>query len=205
MHFQDKKSTTTVCGAVKEGIRGMEHEIGFFAAGGKGKVSRKTPEEITRSGDCIRTSPEILVQASRLSAKVDSAAVQDGFQLYHHVFFYDRDGRWAVVQQGMNEQTRYARRYHWLGIGSVNFRDPARFSYAHGGKDGHPYPVDRDSYDGSIEFLRESINAGKIGIRKKAAFRRLAFFCEDAEKNEDAKMRSCEDRPTEPEGEKLRG
>jgi hypothetical protein len=104
--------TTTACGALKEGIRGMEREIGFFVAGGKGRVSRRTPDEILHHGKHITTDPESLVYASRMSAKVDSAAVQDGYQLYHHVFFFDRDGRWAIVQQGLNDKNRYAQRYH---------------------------------------------------------------------------------------------
>jgi len=285
--------TTTTCGAIKEGIKGMEHEIGFFVCGGKGRVSRATPREIQEHGKHLCVDPESLVYASRMSAKVDSAAVQDGYQLYHHVFLFDREGHWAVVQQGMNDETKYARRYHWLGAGPVDFvcephqaiccdsrgealnlvaregeanraastslaseppervlseikhlerldlparhpvtredisvahlhrallktyeqrpgdfeallgmagvgaktlralallsellygakpsfRDPARFSFAHGGKDGHPYPVDRELYDQSIEFLKEIVNAARIGeFEKKRAFSRLGAF-----------------------------
>src|SRR5438128_9007076 len=106
--------TTTTCGALKGGLRDLSHETGLFIAGGKGKTSRKTPEEIEAA--CWTTGQEAapLVRASRLSAKVDSAAVQDGFQVYHHSFFFATDGSWAVVQQGMNEGTGMARRYHWL-------------------------------------------------------------------------------------------
>lgn len=285
--------TTTVCGALKEGVKGIEHETGFFVAGGKGKASRKTPDEILAQGDRIAVDPENLVYASKMSAKVDSAAVQDGYQLYHHAFFYTREGSWAVVQQGMNPDTAFARRYHWLGreeldftsdphqavccnqrgytlnlvaaegnenrdaskrlasektemvikeaqkisrlelparhrimaaeinpdylarillktyesqpedfesllgirgVGpktlralalmaeviygaEASFRDPARFSYAHGGKDGTPYPVDRSVYDGSIHFLRETINSSRIENSEKVkAFKRLASF-----------------------------
>ena len=291
--------TTTACGALKEGIKGMEREWGFFVAGGKGRVSRRTPEEILARGELLRTDPQSLVYASRMSAKVDSAAVQDGYQLYHHVMFFDREGRWAVVQQGMNGENRYARRYHWLGLEKVNFvcethqavccdqrgeilnlvaregeenrkvsaaltaeeperlireyrrietlelprrhsvtpeevrsgylsrilvetyerrpenfeallgipgvgaktlrslsllaellygakpsfRDPARFSYAHGGKDGHPYPVDRENYDRSIHFLREALNAAEIGeTDRKRAFERLKAFSGNGER-----------------------
>jgi hypothetical protein len=285
--------TTTTCGAVKEGIRGMEHEIGFFVCGGKGRVSRATPREIEGHAKHLRADPGALIRASRMSAKVDSAAVQDGYQLYHHVFLFDREGNWAVVQQGMNDDTKYARRYHWLGTGPVDFvcephqavccdsrgealnlvaregganraasaslaleppervlkelggiarlelparhavsreeiseahlhrvllktyeqkpadfeallgkagvgaktlralallsellygakpsfRDPARFSFAHGGKDGHPYPVDRGLYDRSIAFLREAVNAARVGEHeKRRAFHRLGAF-----------------------------
>lgn len=289
--------TTTVCGALKEGLRGMEHEVGFFVAGGKGRASRRTPDEILQHGRRLAVDPETLVYASRMSAKVDSAAVQDGYRLYHHVFFFDREGRWAVIQQGLNDENRYARRYHWLGIDPIDFvcephqavccekkspvlnlvalegkenrrrstelaaehpkrvigewraiqtlklpshhdvtrdmigpeyfhrvllktyeeqpesferllglngvgpktlralslmaeiiygakrsfRDPARFSFAHGGKDGHPYPVDRETYDRSIAFLGDLINKAAIGhFEKKKAFERLKAFHGDA-------------------------
>lgn len=108
--------TTVLCGALKEGLRDNQGELGLFFAGGKGRASRKAPEEITQAGDTYGLSNELadLLRTSRMVAKVDSAAVQDGYQLYHHVFIFDRDGNWAVVQQGMNKTNRYARRYHWL-------------------------------------------------------------------------------------------
>jgi len=277
--------TTTLCGALKEGMKGLERDLGLFVAGGKGKTSRKTPSEIEVWGDSISLNPVPLVYASRMSAKVDSSAIQDGYQLYHHNFLFTRSGSWAVIQQGMNETTRYARRYHWLGeavssfvnephsailseargqalnlvasesnparttiadiatnekpenlltdlkklktldlpphhpIGvhdlhpdslskilistyerqpqdfeqllglsgvgaktiralsliselihgvAPSYRDPARYSFAHGGKDGIPYPVDRKTYDQSIELLRRAINKTKLGIREKS-------------------------------------
>jgi uncharacterized protein len=276
--------TTTLCGAVKEGIKGIEKDLGFFVAGGKGAASRKTPAELEKWGELISLDPTPLVYASRMSAKVDSAAVQDGYQLYHHVFFFTGRGSWAVVQQGMNETTRYARRYHWasesvsdfvnephsavlsdgrgqalnlvasesgparttiteiateekpenimaelnriktlslpahhylgvddlhpdslkkiilstyerqpedfetlLGLPGVgaktiralsliselvhgvapSYRDPARYSFAHGGKDGIPYPVDRQTYDQSIQLLRRAIGKTKLGLNEK--------------------------------------
>ncbi|MBM4454253.1 MAG: DUF763 domain-containing protein [Chloroflexi bacterium] len=283
--------TTTVCGALKEGVKGLENELGLFVAGGKGKTSRKTPSEIESFGDKLNADPSKLVYASRMSAKVDSSAVQDGYQLYHHVFVCTKDGAWSVVQQGMNEDNRYARRYHWLGekvtdfvcephsaicteaaaktlnlvavestpardtiiqvanqqkpekllnelkklksltlparhsllledihpdrlsktllityerqpqnfetllglegVGAktlralsliselvyevpVSLRDPARYSFAHGGKDGIPYPVDRNSYDKSIEILHQALERARIGDTEKlAAFKRL--------------------------------
>lgn len=106
--------TTTVCGALKEGVRGLERDLGLFVCGGKGAVSRKTPSEIEGFGYLIGKDPASLIYASKMSAKVDSAALQDGYQLYHHCFIFTRDGSWSVVQQGMNETNRYARRYHWL-------------------------------------------------------------------------------------------
>jgi hypothetical protein len=285
--------TTTVCGALKEGIKGMEKEIGLFIAGGKGRTSRKTPLEIEEICDQRSIDGTPLIYASRMSAKVDSAAVQDGYQIYHHAFFFTQTGQWAVVQQGMNETLRYARRYHWLsqglkdfvcephwavccdwrgeglnlvafesqqtrkaiaelsherpeflitegkkaielslpeehfipaegirlerlekifnqiydrspqnfeqllgiqGVGAKSlralsliseliygvtpsFKDPARFSFAHGGKDGHPYPVDRRTYDQTIEVLKSAIDKAKVGDREKIeAIRRLRHF-----------------------------
>ena len=284
--------TTTVCGALKEGIKGLEADTGLLIAGGKGRTSRKTPSEIENSGHLIKVDPTSLVYASRMSAKVDNSALQDGYQLYHHCFFFTTDGSWAVVQQGMNHNNHYARRYHWLGesvadfvcephsaictehrgealnlvaqesmaarntitqitheetpekmvaqlkklkallhlparhhislqdinpdrlsktllityehqpknfegllglegVGPktlralsliselvyevpVSFRDPARYSFAHGGKDGHPYPVDRKTYDKSIEMLHQALERAKVGDNEKmAAFRRL--------------------------------
>jgi hypothetical protein len=276
--------TTVLCGAIKEGIKGLEKDLGFFVAGGKGKTSRKTPSEIESWGNAISLDPVPLVYASRISAKVDSAAIQDGYQLYHHTFLFTAGGSWAVIQQGMNETTRYARRYHWLGervnsfvnephsailsearrqalnlvasesqparttitgiataqkpentveelwriktldlpshhylstgdlhpdsirkilldvyerqpdnfeqllglkgVGARTMRalsliselingvapsyeDPARYSFAHGGKDGIPYPVDRKTYDQSIELLRIAISKARLGIQEK--------------------------------------
>lgn len=285
--------TTTVCGALKEGLRGLDRELGLFVAGGKGATSRKTPAEITATCERLGREPQPLVHASRISAKVDSAAVQDGYQLYHHAFVFTADGRWCIVQQGMNDATAMARRYHWLsdnvtsyvsephaavccdattptlnlvaaenapvrdasavlasqrpevtlealghlpslelprrhevraadidprhlakvllqtyeqapgdfeallsipGVGArtlralaltselvygtrTSLRDPARFSFAHGGKDGTPYPVDRATYDKTIEVMHGALNAAKVGHGEKlAAFRRLATF-----------------------------
>ncbi len=289
--------TTTVCGALKEGMKGMEAETGFFIAGGKGRVSRKTPDEISGFGKLLNVSPEQLIYNSRMVAKVDSAAVQDSYQLYHHVFFFNRNGKWSVVQQGLNYETRYARRYHWLSDGELNFvcephkaiccdvrgetlnlvaregecnrrascelasehpdriikevekiksldlparhqvlaedintkrlnsiliktyesqpegfesllsirgvgaktlrslsllseliygaspsfEDPVRYTYAHGGKDGHPYPVNREVYDNSISFLKEVVSESKISESdKKKAFRQLSVFCKES-------------------------
>jgi hypothetical protein len=115
--------TTTVCGAVKEGLKDVDAGLGFFAAGGKGNVSRKTPQQIVDVCDRIGRDAQPLVYASKTSAKVDSAAVQDGYQLYHHVFFFTAAGDWCVVQQGMSDATRLARRYHWLSANVASFVD----------------------------------------------------------------------------------
>lgn len=288
--------TTIVCGALKEALRGSENDLGIFIAGGKGKTSRKTPQQIEdfslRFG--FNFAPR-LVYASRMSAKVDSAALQDGFALYHHTFFFAKSGLWSVVQQGMNTQLKKARRYHWqssvvndfveepqaaicsdakvkplnlvakesgqtrdcsvhlikenfnalltdlkkmddkqkglqrlpfldlpsdsespppylvfdykrvekvlfearqknplnfedllceTSVGpktlralalvseviygaKPSFKDPVRYSFAHGGKDGYPYPVDRENYEKSIAILQRAVEKAKIGQPEK--------------------------------------
>jgi hypothetical protein len=107
--------TTVLTGVLKSAVKPEEH--GIVVCGGKGRTSRKTPEEIGQAGDKFGFSTdkiEHLRYASRMSAKVDNTAVQAGYQLYHHAFFLSEDGKWAVVQQGMSGQDRTARRYHWL-------------------------------------------------------------------------------------------
>jgi len=106
--------TTTVCGALKEGLRGREADTGIYVAGGKGATSRKTPAEIAAACERLGRDPQPLIYASKISAKVDNAAVQDGYQLYHHAFLFTPRGEWCIVQQGMNDATSTARRYHWL-------------------------------------------------------------------------------------------
>ncbi len=283
--------TTTTLGALKEGLRGVSEEIGVFVCGGKGRVSRKTPDEIVRFCERLGLDPDGLIYASRMAAKVDNSALQDGYTLYHHSFIFTRDGRWAVVQQGMKEGGRTARRYHWLsdslasfveephsaicaekregrvldlvakesspvrefmpeyllgstqeikkdltsishlvlperhyvlpsdlnmdrvlrilerikpmspktfeeflsikGVGprtvralslvseliygkSPSFKDPARFSFAHGGKDGHPYPVDRNVYERTVAYLEMFIRKVKESpYEKDRALNRL--------------------------------
>lgn len=288
--------TTTVTGAVKEGIRGLERDLGFYAGGGKGAVSRKTPAEIELACEHLSIDPGPLVYASRMSAKVDSAAIQDGYQLYHHAFFFTPSSSWCVVQQGMSDDTGMARRYHWLstsldsyvnephaavcaeveaptlnlvaaesepvrsasaelarekpdvllgtirripaltmprrhavlladvnpqylqkillktydrapedfetllgieGVGGrtlralalvseiiygtpASTRDPARFSFAHGGKDGFPYPVDTETYDKTVEALRAAVmKAGIDRSERVAALKRLVKYGEE--------------------------
>ena len=296
--------TTTVCGALKEALRGTEHDLGIFVAGGKGKTSRKTPQQIEDFG--LRFSFDFapkLVYASKMSAKVDSAALQDGFQLYHHTFFFTKSGQWAVLQQGMNTDLLQARRYHWhsdkvqdfveepqaaicsdvkvrplnlvakeshqtrnysvglikenfntllrdlknisdkqkclqtlpfldlpsdeqspmpilpfdykrvekilfeakeknpqnfenlLGQTSVgpktlralalvseiiygtkpSYEDPVRYSFAHGGKDGYPYAIDKENYEKSIATLQRAVTKAKIGqVEKIKILKRLS-------------------------------
>lgn len=108
--------TTILTAALKEAIRGQERSFGIFICGGKGKTSRKTPEQIIIWGERLsmsERSTNALVYNSKMAAKVDSALVQDDFQIYHHTFFFTHKGAWTVVQQGMNAQKQTARRYHW--------------------------------------------------------------------------------------------
>jgi hypothetical protein len=108
--------TTVTCGALKEAARLYGKDLGILVAGGKGATGRKTPLEIATASDRHAIAGgERLIYASRMSAKVDSAAVQDGFAIYHHSFFFTPQGQWCVVQQGMDEASGWARRYHWLG------------------------------------------------------------------------------------------
>ena len=109
--------TTTLTAALKEAIRGREKDFGIFICGGKGKTSRKTPKEILTWGHTLSLpfkKANQLVYNSKMVAKVDNSLVQDGFQIYHHTFFFSQNGAWAVVQQGMNTQSVTARRYHWF-------------------------------------------------------------------------------------------
>lgn len=114
--------TTTVCGALKEAIN--KENFGIYIAGGKGKASKKAPEEIEKAAELFNISAaktESLVYSSKMSAKVDNSLIQDNYQLYHHCFFMTEKSRWAVVQQGMNSLNNYARRYHWLSDSVASF------------------------------------------------------------------------------------
>lgn len=123
MDWHSSGITTSVVGALKRGLAPVEWELGIHVCGGRGRHSRKTPEELARIGARAGFDGAALARASRLVAKVDSAAVQDGFQLYLHGFVVADDGRWAVVQQGMNSERRQARRYHWLSEDLKSFVD----------------------------------------------------------------------------------
>jgi uncharacterized protein len=125
MDWHSSGMTTSVIGALKRGLAPVERELGVFVCGGKGRESRRTPSELLRLGDATGVNAAPLIQASRLVAKVDSAAVQDGFGLYLHAFIATADARWCVVQQGMNEDLGEARRYHWQSEGlRVFFESP---------------------------------------------------------------------------------
>jgi hypothetical protein len=105
--------TTTTLGAIKMALSELPPNIGIFIAGGKGKTMRKTPVEIEYTAKYLKISPEKLKSISKIAAKVDSAWIQDGYNIYHHNIIYTSDGKWTVIQQGMNPKNKYARRYHW--------------------------------------------------------------------------------------------
>jgi hypothetical protein len=301
MDWHSSGITTSVLGALKRGLAPVEWELGLHVCGGRGKHSRRTPDELTALGERLSVDASALVRSSRLVAKVDSAAVQDGFELYLHGFVVTDEGKWAVIQQGMNTERRQARRYHWLwdragsfvdqphaaiegipqgdivnftdhqaaaaraasvvlanrppetvvaeierlahltmpahhdvraedvnlqrlaaalqvarergpsdfpellltpGIGGrtlfalslvaevvhgapSRFSDPARFSFAHGGKDGHPFPVPLTIYDETLRVLRRAVDQAKLGQDDKlAALRRLDQQCRALEAGE---------------------
>src|SRR6202142_376309 len=115
--------TTSVLGTLKPGILPGAADLGIHVCGGRGRHSRRTPAELLALGERVSLDAPALVRASRLVAKVDSAAVQDGFDLYLHGFIVTDDGKWTVVQQGMNGERKQARRYHWLSEGLTSFVD----------------------------------------------------------------------------------
>ncbi len=123
MDWHSSGITTSVMGALKRGLNPLQDELGIYICGGRGKHSKQTPHELNAVGDKTGIDGAALGTASRLIAKVDSAAVQDGFQLYLHNFIVTNDGNWTVVQQGMNDASGTARRYHWLSEGLTDFVD----------------------------------------------------------------------------------
>ncbi|TSC52378.1 MAG: hypothetical protein LiPW39_577, partial [Parcubacteria group bacterium LiPW_39] len=155
--------TTTLCGALKEALRGTEKDLGIFVAGGKGKTSRKTPQQIEDFGwrFGLNFAPQ-LIYASRMSAKVDSAALQDGFALYHHSFFFTKTGSWSVVQQGMNTGIKQARRYHWNSDAFQNFVEEPQAAICSNVKVKPLNLVAKESSqtrDYSVDLIRENFNS----------------------------------------------
>src|SRR5689334_3965034 len=123
MDWHSSGITTSVIGALKRGLTPMSGELGIHVCGGRGRNSRQTPDELIAIGNRVGIDGGALAQTSKLVAKVDSAAVQDGFDLYLHGFIVTDDGKWVVVQQGMNDEKRQARRYHWHSQGLKSFLD----------------------------------------------------------------------------------
>lgn len=297
MDWHSSGITTSVMGALKRAVNPHSKELGIYICGGKGKYSRQTPNELMRIGDSTGLDGNYLVRCSKLSAKVDNTAIQDGFQLYTHNFILSDTGKWAVIQQGMSDVSSTARRYHWHSdsltsfvddphtsiygkntglilnmadkqadssrkgimqiasekpeymlkeinklvlpshhdvkakdvdlkrLGAVlwlahekqpsdfeellllqglgprtlqslvlvsevihgtpsRFKDPARFSFAHGGKDGHPFPVPTKVYDETIATLQTAVYKAKLGQSETTeAIKRLTRVAQDAEKD----------------------
>jgi hypothetical protein len=123
MDWHSSGITTSVIGALKRGLMPLSRELGIHVCGGRGRSSRLTPDELIAVGNRVGIDGNALATSSRLVAKVDSAALQDGFDLYLHGFIVTDDGKWVVVQQGMNPDSRQARRYHWLSEGITSFVD----------------------------------------------------------------------------------
>jgi hypothetical protein len=290
MDWHSSGITTSVLGALKRGLNPRAQELGVYVCGGRGRHSRQTPDELRAVAESAGLAGDALVRSSRLTAKIDNNAIADGFQLYLHSFIVSTAGEWTVVQQGMNENSAMARRYHWHSatvrdftsdphtgiagehqgvimnlvaaqakpaqaallrivrehpertlrevpklslpahhdvreglvdlkrLGAVlavayerefrdfasflllenlgprtlqslaliaevvhgapsRFSDPARYSFALGGKDGHPFPVPLKTYDESIGVLRRSLDEARVGdIEKMDGFRRLDQF-----------------------------
>jgi hypothetical protein len=297
MDWHSSGITTSVMGALKRALNPKYNELGIYIAGGKGKHSRQTPSELITLADKTGLNGNELVRNSKLSAKVDNNAIQDGFQIYLHTFMITKEGDWNVIQQGMNDGNGMARRYHWHSeqiksfveephsfiyganqgeilnltdkhaantktgllelvkespdkiisevrkivmpshhdvraedvdlkrLGSVlalaherqvkdfesllllegvgpraiqsltlvsevihgtpsRFTDPARFSFAHGGKDGHPFPVPTKTYDQTINILRTALDKAKLGhTDKQDAIKNLTIAAQAIEKN----------------------
>lgn len=123
MDWHSSGITTSVLGALKRGLAPIQSELGIYVCGGRGRHSRRTPDELLAVGDRTGLDGDALGQTSRLVAKIDSAAIQDGFELYLHGFIVSREGRWTVIQQGMSTDRKQARRYHWLSDQVRSFVD----------------------------------------------------------------------------------
>jgi hypothetical protein len=169
MDWHSSGITTSVVGALKRGLAPMQRELGLYVCGGKGAHARGTPQELAAVGDSTGVDADALIRASRLVAKIDGAAVQDGFDLYLHAFFATAQGEWCVVQQGMNGPQREARRYHWLSDGLKGF-----FDSPHAGIEGRNVGVIVNLADARAERSRRAgvalANAGPertVGVLKR--------------------------------------
>ncbi|MGN6567658.1 MAG: DUF763 domain-containing protein, partial [Flavipsychrobacter sp.] len=132
MDWHSSGITTSVMGALKRSVNPRAKELGIYICGGKGKYSRETPAELLKIAEQTGLNGDMLVRSSKLSAKVDNTAIQDGYQLYLHSFILSNEGEWAVVQQGMNDANGMARRYHWHSPSLRSFvEEPHTFIYGH--------------------------------------------------------------------------
>ncbi|MEO0813128.1 MAG: DUF763 domain-containing protein, partial [Myxococcota bacterium] len=150
MDWHSSGITTSVLGALKRGLAPVSHELGLYVCGGRGKQSRKTPVELREISARHGLDGGSLERTSRLVAKVDNTAVQDGFQIYLHGFIVTTDGHWTVVQQGMNPEKGAARRYHWLST-----QLPGFFDSPHAAIDGNPTGEIRNLADHRAEKNRQ--------------------------------------------------
>jgi hypothetical protein len=169
MDWHSSGITTSVIGALKRGLAPLQKELGIHVCGGRGKHSRQTPHELVAIGDRVGFDGPALAQASRLVAKVDSAAVQDGFALYLHGFIVTDHGRWVVIQQGMNGERRQARRYHWLSEGLTSFVEEPHAAIAGPGQGEIVNLTDRRaeaSRRGQLELLS---SLGPDGVARELA------------------------------------
>ena len=177
MDWHSSGITTSVIGALKRGLNPMSKDLGLHVCGGRGAHSRKTPGELLTVGERVGLDGDALGLASRLVAKVDSAAVQDGFDLYLHGFIVADDGRWVVVQQGMNGDSRTARRYHWLSEGLSSFVDQPHAAIEGEGQGNIVNLTDRRaarSREGQLDLLR-TIGPGGVAREFAAAEGRRAY------------------------------
>jgi hypothetical protein len=147
MDWHSSGITTSVIGALKRGLAPLGNELGIHVCGGRGKYSRQTPHELVAIGERVGFDGATLAKASRLVAKVDSAAVQDGFDLYLHGFVVTDEGNWVVVQQGMHGERRQARRYHWLSEGLKSFVEEPHAAIE-GTRPGRDHQFDRSARRG---------------------------------------------------------
>ena len=184
MDWHSSGITTSVIGALKRGLKPLEGELGLHVCGGRGRHSRQTPHELAAIGERVGFDGAALAQTSRLVAKVDSAAVQDGFELYLHGFIVADDGRWVVVQQGMKGDARTARRYHWASEGLGSFVEA-------------PHKAIEGRNEGEIVNLTDRRAAGS----RSAQLELLAHEGPDRIVSEIAKIEGRPTGPTAPDGQ----
>jgi len=175
MDWHSSGVTTSVVGALKRGLEPVQHELGLYVCGGRGRHSRKTPAELVAHAERAGFDGNALARTSRMVAKVDSAAVQDGFDLYLHSFFVTDDGSWAVVQQGMRGESRQARRYHWLSEGLDSFVDEP-----HAAIDGPNRGTILNLTDHRAEPSREA----QVGLVREGPDRVISALCRAEENRE---------------------
>jgi hypothetical protein len=183
MDWHSSGVTTSVVGALKRGLAPRAGELGVHVCGGRGKHSRRTPDELVAIGDRVGFDGAALAKASRLVAKVDSAAVQDGFDLYLHGFIVTDEGRWVVVQQGMNGDQKQARRYHWLSEGLTSFVE-------------EPHSAIEGFDQGNIVNLTDR----RADASRRNQVEMLNSIGPDAIAREYARMAPREDKPVDPAG-----